>query len=188
MEEIDQGSFEKTVDEILKYAFQYGIDQLGEVDPTSASKEEMTRFIELCHEGYVLAQERLLEELLQIEETKIKLSRLQKSARRNHNTDVANTIKEMLVSVNYGEQVLRSIGNSLVWTMFGLRQWEIRRLYQGVRPPSLRESNIESVISIARGINKERRKFALVTDLTSCAQMGDLIINDLSGESQRLAN
>jgi hypothetical protein len=179
-EEPDQPTFEDAITEITDLAFAYGIRKVGGLDPREASVEQTKRFVEACHEGYALAQHRLVEELGRVEAATRGMKRLQKEARRQREREKSESAARLLESLHYQEMALRTIANGVAWVMLRDQRWVVRRLYQGRAPTALSAANLESAIREADRINQDTRKFALLSDLTSCVQLGDLLVIDFS--------
>lgn len=73
----------------------------------------------------------------------------------------------------------RKIMDCVAWQMLEMQLYAARRLYQSQRPPSLRNSNFKSVKAASDFETAEDyAKFALISDLTSFVQVGDLLIYD----------
>ena len=179
-EKPNEPTFEDAIAEIADLAFAYGIRKVGGLDPREASPEQTKRFLEACHEGYALAQHRLVEELGRVEAATRAMKRIQKEARRQREREKSEAAARLLENLHYQEMALRTIANGLAWVMLRDQRWVVRRLYQGRAPTALSAANLESVIREAGRINQDPRNFALITDLTSCVQLGDLLVIDFS--------
>ena len=182
----EQQGFDDVLREIADLAFSYGINKAGPLDPEGAGKEEILRFREACHEGYALAQARIVEELMRFEKATTGILEYRKESRRQRRRDEADAASGALEALKYHEMALRTIANGLAWVIVGDRRWIIRRLYLGQPPVTLSASNLASVLAEAERINKDPRKFALITDITSCVQVGDLLVVDFSREQPTL--
>lgn len=179
-EKPDEPTFEDVIAEIADLAFAYGIRKVGGLDPTAATAEQKKRFVEACHEGYALAQHRLVEGLSQLEAATRQVKGLQKEARRQREREKSEAAARLLETLHYQEMALRTIANGMAWMMLRDQRWVVRRLHQGRAPTALSAANIESAIREADRINQDPRKFALLSDLTSCVQLGDLLVVDFS--------
>jgi hypothetical protein len=181
-EKPDEPTFEDVIAEITDLAFAYGIRKVGGLDPREASADQMKRFTEACHEGYALAQHRLVEELGRVEAATRGAKRLQKEARRQRERQKSEAASRLLETLHYQEMALRTIANGMAWIMLRDQRWVVRRLHQGRAPTALSAANMEAAIREADRINQDPRKFALLSDLTSCVQLGDLLVVDFSRE------
>jgi hypothetical protein len=73
----------------------------------------------------------------------------------------------------------RKIMDCVAWQMLEMQLYAARRLYQNQRPPSLDHSNFLSVqAASAFETTPDYAKFALISDLTSFVQVGDLLVYD----------
>lgn len=178
-------SFEKYVEvikEIADYAFGYGIDNAGidfsKVDEfDQLPKEKKIEFIQTCHAGYKIAQDKLIEEIIYYQNLWAECRTNLKDARREHDKDLE---KEIDINIKIVEQRLRTlthIGDGLAWTILSQQLHVARRLYirdDGIK--ILQESNIEHSKEVADEINKDPDSFALISDITSFVQIGDLLV------------
>jgi len=166
--------FEKVVKEISDLAFAHGIRTVGLYVPGDG-EEKRDRFVEACHEGYALAQNRLIEELVKIEDELLDSKNNFKELRRNRNLTAIEQTKSKISLLENKRLILKKLGDSLAWIVLGNELWKIRRFYLGEKPRYLRSTNLESVKRVVDEINKDKMRFALITDLTSCIQVGDII-------------
>lgn len=75
----------------------------------------------------------------------------------------------------------RKLMDCAAWQLLGQQLYMARQLYMGKRQPSINESNIESVKIAARELtSNDYHSFALISDLTSFVQVGDLLVRDPS--------
>jgi len=73
----------------------------------------------------------------------------------------------------------RKLMDCVAWQMLEMQLYAARRLYQSQRPPSLKHSNFNSVKSASDfETSEDHAKFALISDLTSFVQVGDLLVYD----------
>src|SRR5690606_36131684 len=80
--------------------------------------------------------------------------------------------------LNNSEEVLfRGVADSIAWQMIQGQLCYARRLFKDQRPPSLGDSNFESVILAARHMREQDpSSMPLIADLTSLVQVGDLMV------------
>ncbi len=190
--------FAKEVEEILPYVLTYASDfyklkKIKDVDKL-IKQIGISKFQNKCHEGFKIAQDKITENLLSIEqESKIvtkKINTFKKNKLFNllkREKEYKNLITE-LNSLNFQKAMFQETANCIVWTIFGLDRTAIKALMQpGMQHKSLLEGNIQSLIDTARHYNQEKDKFALITDITSCIGIGDLIIIDTKRSSRMIA-
>jgi hypothetical protein len=73
----------------------------------------------------------------------------------------------------------RKVMDGAAWQMIGEQLYLARRLFLNQQPPSLVNSNYETVRDLAtRLTSADFSKFALMSDLTSFVQIGDLLVRD----------
>ena len=178
----DIEDFEKRVRYISDCAFEYGAKTIIPVKPQSpeelkeillAKREE---FLINCHAGFKQAQDLVLPELITIQEH-IKTNNLQiKDAKRARNKTEEDRLNSENQRWEFKEKVLRHVMDGIAWQMLQGQLYLTRRLYKGVDGSvNLKESNLESVKSAAAEINKDPQHFALLSDLTSYIQTGDIL-------------
>ena len=80
------------------------------------------------------------------------------------------------------ELLFRTVADSIAWQLLGLQLCYARRLFKGHRQPNLRNSNFASVVAAAEHMISTRPGcMALISDLTSFVQVGDLLTLEESG-------
>jgi len=80
------------------------------------------------------------------------------------------------------ELLFRTVADSIAWQLLGLQLCYARRLFKGHRQPNLRNSNFASVVAAAEHmISTKPGCMALISDLTSFVQVGDLLTLEESG-------
>ncbi len=116
-------------------------------------------FYRQSHAGFARAQERIIERLLVLEnETR---------------TQTDGFLGE--------ELMLRKIADSIAWQMLSSQLYVARLLYAEQVPPRLSQSNCSATLSVARHLMMpDYTKFALLADITTFVQMGDLVVTDAS--------
>jgi len=170
----DAVDFETVVREIGNLAFAHGLKTGGLAFP-SDGQEKKARFIAACHEGYALAQNRLIEELVKIEDELLDSKNNLKELRRSRDVNAIKQTESKIFVLENQRYILKKIGDGLAWTILRGELWKMRRFYLGEKPRYLRSTNLESVKRVVDERNKDKMRFALMTDLTSCIQVGDII-------------
>lgn len=99
--------------------------------------------------------------------------------------DAQNFILDQVTSTEHltvsQEILFRGIADSIAWQLLGNQLCHARRLYKGHNNPDLKNSNLGSVISVAHDLTeKYPNSIALISDLTSFIQVGDVFFNDLN--------
>ena len=104
-----------------------------------------------------------------------------KEARKRHSQDVAKEVGVSIRSLDHGEAILRTVANSMVWTAYGARRWIVRRLWAGGQPVPISSIN-PSTFRFVDSINSSPDAVALVADITSSVDIGDVIVASLDPE------
>lgn len=146
-------------------------------------------FIRKCHEGFNLVQNEIVSMLPEIE---AELPQLRKSYReevRKYKKDRKPPIpRYSKAGIAYSEQsfqsmLLKEIANSIAWQILGNDGTKVRALIQGVSSGPLQSAQLQSMLPIVNKFNSlDKSRFALITDITSCIQSGDLLMRLPTGE------
>ena len=97
------------------------------------------------------------------------------------------TAQERFINrIGNGQQMLRAeealyrmAMDTIAWQMLGKQLCYARRLFRNQRQPNLSNSNLESVVAVARHIRNERSdSMPLIADLTTFLQIGDIFLAD----------
>lgn len=147
------------------------------VEEFLTNKEKYSNdFIKLCHDGFRIAQNRIIKNVLAIQEEqevisdKLKVARVQKN--KIEITDLRKKEKHL-------EKILvlfKHCADALAWQLIRGQLWILRRLYLKVGgQKKLKDVNLKSAIMVADNINSNPMNFVLITDLTNNIQVGDLI-------------
>ena len=74
------------------------------------------------------------------------------------------------------ERVFRKLADSIVWKLIGFEHYIARNFYIGEKEqPTLLSTGITEVVKKAHNININDEEFALICDITSFVQIGDLL-------------
>ncbi|EDM38891.1 hypothetical protein PBAL39_22500 [Pedobacter sp. BAL39] len=177
--------FEKEVVELTDLILAYGMNKT--TDTKGKTYEEFQAliqknketFITNVHEGFKLAQTKIVNMLLGFETEKDQLQAEITPLNRKKEKTRVDEIESLLDLIHHKEAVLRHLIDTIVWQQIKGQLYIARRLYQGVKGEKrLLKSNIESVISAANELNKDPLAFALITDLSAYIQVGDILMTD----------
>jgi len=139
-------------------------------------QEHQLEFTINVHEGFKKGQEKILRLLIDLEKQKSALE-LDKSKikGKTHQPEKQRIIAQIRL-LEYWEDLLRHMIDSIAWQMLHGQLYISRRLYQGVGGKKrLLDTNIESVVAVANDLNKVPENFALITDLSGYLQVGDIM-------------
>jgi len=172
--------FEAKVRQIADDLFTTGVKAVADNGPLNVvlqDKELSRKFYAACHDGYMTGQRQLVEQLLRVQsETSEAKARL-KAARKARDKKGEARGKLLIASLAFEEKVLRRLADALVWVLCGDRRWLVKRFYTGQEPPQLASSNYESALRAAEHIHEsDPLSFALLADLISIIQVGDLLV------------
>lgn len=95
-----------------------------------------------------------------------------------------NKIDSKLKLLNYRVSVLEHLMDSMVWTILGGKRELVARFYMEEKGrKSINDMGFEATLGYANKLNKDKNTFALITDLTTNIQVGDLIVTSSKGFS-----
>jgi hypothetical protein len=164
--------------EICDNAFAHATQRMEDFHPITASDAEARRFFLLCTRGYRIAQKQLIARLLTVEHIRADLSEMRGDASKSHDKAKRLAIDQALRATEYSEKTLRMIANGIAWTLLGGKPWVLRRYYFEHPPVPLSSSNLSAAMRFVSEYQRCPNRLAFITDLTSCIQMGDLILVD----------
>lgn len=147
--------FEPDYARICDVAFRSGL-HLVQAKPREALSDPQNRreFVAAVHQGFVAAQDEVCDRLLSVR-------------------------GELGAAAKQKELALRKVIDGIAWQLIGHQLYIARRLYREQKPPSLHNSNFASVRTAARSIQRpDFANFALMSDLTTFVQVGDLLVKD----------
>jgi hypothetical protein len=179
----DWKAFEAEVRVIADLIFASGIkatvpDTINDGQAAMAHmKANYEEFIIACHTGFKEGQTRILTLIMALQEERKQNKAALKVAHSSRNKDRVSRLKEEAKEMDHKEKVLRHLMDGIVWQLMGGQLYAARQLYKEVEDTKvLSSSNVESVIKAAAQINEDPLAFALITDLTSYVQIGDLLV------------
>lgn len=182
---VAMAEFEKEVIEIADLICEYGMKKTIAVQAKTYEefraeiKANKDTFITNVHEGFKLAQDKILAKMLALETTADALDSELRTLDRKKNKPRVDELEDQLSLIDHQEAVLRHLIDTIAWQLIKGQLYIARRLYHGVKgEKKLLKSNIESVIAAAKELNKDPLAFALITDLSAYIQAGDILMTD----------
>lgn len=174
--------FEKKIREIFSFITEYGITNkpLDFTSPEAISEKDREEFLIQVHKGFRLGQEYIIKEILSLQiESKEKKAEFT-TARESKNKDLQTVIQANLNQIKHHIAILRHFADFIAWQLMGNHYYVARRYYSGkTERPDLLNTNLESVIKASDYLHKkDEKKFALITDLTSFIDIGDILLTD----------
>ncbi|MDD5417204.1 MAG: hypothetical protein PHU12_04500 [Candidatus Aenigmarchaeota archaeon] len=146
-------------------------------------------FIKKCHEGFNIAQNEIAKLLPELEAKLPDLRILYRKEVGRFRKDRKPPIpRYSKAGIEYSKQlfysaVLREIANAIAWQILGNDGTKVRALIQGILPGPIQRSDLENTLKTANKLNLEdKTSFALIADITSCIQVGDLLMRLPTGQ------
>jgi hypothetical protein len=170
--------FEWKAREIFRHVCPFR--ERGIVDPSTGRPDPQLE-VRMRYAGFAEAQKLIIEELKIITATKRNLGAQAKDARSNRNKLQAIRVGRAIEREEYKEAVIRRLADSIAWQLIDGRSDFVQWLHSYEKPPSIDESNFESVLEVVNESNKsDPLSFALISDLTSFIRVGDILRRDTS--------
>jgi hypothetical protein len=168
--------------QIADYAFGHGIKAVGMEPfkvrlPDTWEEEIKTKFLIACHDGFKFAQKLLIEEIKKYQ-TLLRESILQlKESRRKRDKSSEKKIQGKIDIINQRLHTFSHLADGIAWQLIGGQIHIARRFHiQEKSAKFLDSSNLKHAIQVAGAINQTPSDFALISDLTSFVQIGDLLV------------
>jgi len=175
MEDIED--YRSKLREIADYSFNYGFKKYKIAHPDFLEIGFTNDFHIACAEGFKIAQKLLICEVMTYQDLFSKKNIELKEVRRRRNLASEKIIKKEIRDVEQRLHNYYHIADGIAWQLLGCQIHVARRLNIGQRANKiLISSNIASSIKVADKINEAQNSFALISDLTSFVQIGDLLV------------
>jgi hypothetical protein len=176
--------FEPLLRKLHTFAFTGGIEALASRGLTMKDIERDQaahgRFIRGCHQGYDRAQRGIAGALIEWEQARRTADALLREHRRNRDARAAEALLQERVLRNR-MLVLRRLADSLIFTMVGFNPWIVKRFMAQTHTRAIDPVVLQRIVDYASRLNAESRYlFALVSDLTTIIDVGDLLRIDRS--------
>lgn len=134
------------------------------------------QFIANCHEGFKQGQLKIIKQLQETQNKKLKCNEELKQARATKNKQLSNELNNHSSNLLLQENIIRHLADTIAYQMLQGQLHIMRRLHLEVEGTvSLNASNLQSVLKVAEDINATPGNMALLTDLTGYIQTGDLL-------------
>lgn len=166
--------FEEKARQIFRLIRRYDDGKLF-VNPATGRYDSRAH-LRVRHASFARAQDGIVAELLSIALRRRDLNAEIKNARRSRNKDDERALLREEMTLDYREAIIRKLADSIAWQLIGGRKDIAQYLYIRESPPSIDQSNFESVKEEVDRLNQsDSTTFALVSDLTSFVQIGDIL-------------
>ena len=176
-EHSDLEKFEPFLRQVLDLAFTSGVNALNskgyQLQDIGIDTTARDVFIRGCHYGYDKAQQRIGAKILTLD-SQIRQERERLKDLRRQRDKGVKTVTTLLRILGDRQLVLRRIIDTIVYTIVAPDDWVMRRLGDNeIR--SIDPVVLARTLEYANSKNQEsRRRFAVVSDLTTFVHMGDL--------------
>lgn len=167
--------FLNKVDKIISLIRENAVKRLNYKSFHEIQENSALFYIEV-HKDFAEAQNIICEGLLEKEEELEKYKNDLKSARQNKNKNLISELKTKLIVNHFRQLVYRKLADSIAWQLINGQHYIARRLFINHPPPVVKNSNITDVMNRVNELNKiDGQSFALISDLTSFIQIGDIL-------------
>ena len=140
-------------------------------------KDIQEKFIAKVHEGFKKAQDLLIEEIIDYQSLLREKTKSLKEYRRQRNLDNQQKTETEIKIINQRLSTFSHIADGIAWQMIRGEIHIARRFHiEEESSKFLDSSNIEHAKKVADVINKSPLDFALISDLTSFVQIGDILL------------
>ena len=137
------------------------------------------KFIEKVHEGFKKSQNLLVQEVLVNQELLRQKKEELKETRRKRETEKTENISIEIEVLEQRLSTFSHIADGIAWQLISGEIHIARRFHIGENSSKfLDSSNIEHAKKVVDEINKSPLDFALISDLTSFVQIGDVLIKN----------
>ncbi|MEP0365333.1 MAG: hypothetical protein ABJN36_07620 [Cyclobacteriaceae bacterium] len=171
--------YRMTLRRIADFAFSFGIDSIPEdkkTDPLSWTEQDYSIFRQKCHEGFKEAQNLIVKNLMLYQKEYQELKDQLKNFRRCRDKD---SEQETQLNINIVEQRMKTfshIADGIAWQLIGNQIHVARRLHIGESETKfLENANFQHTKKVVDKLNENPDDFALISDLTSFVQIGDVL-------------
>ncbi|MCX2585935.1 hypothetical protein [Pedobacter sp. MR22-3] len=174
--------FGLTLARVADYAFSYCENFVPEQKEKPSDKwtaSEMTEFMAECRVGFKLAQKQIIEQVLYYQQKLKENKDLIKASRSNHDKKKTQEYLSVIKLIERRLNNLSHIADGIVIELLGHQVHIAKRLHIGEKSnKQLEHSNLSHAIKVTDQLNENPGTFALLSDLTSYVQIGDLLVSD----------
>jgi hypothetical protein len=177
LEHLDLDPFEPLLRQLVDMAFNSGVKALESkgfrFEDIERDETAKRVFIRGCHYGYDKVQERIGTAVIALEKNIKEKENQVKELHRLREKDVSGIVERIKV-LKDRQLILRRIIDTMVYSMLGKEEWVIRRLGSDeIRP--IDPKVLDRTLRVASSRNQQTRyNFAVVSDLSTVVQIGDL--------------
>lgn len=177
--------FENKIKEIFQLIGEYGITQkpLDFRFPDKITEQDKVEFLIQVRKGFRLGQQQIIEEIFPLLKHNKELKTKELEAKRKKNKDELQQIILEKNLLDFKIMLLRHLADFIAWQIFRNDYYKAKRFYSGSRTrPDLLHSNLQSVLKAVEHFhNEDELNFALISDLTSFIDIGDILFVNNKG-------
>jgi len=162
-----ESDFFEKVKIIFNLACKYGVDTVRIETSSNMNHHSLNKFIQACHEGFALAQDQILDGLINCEKELAKLLAERKTSLIKRDKEGSEALLQRIRFSEYQAQILRKLADSIAWQMVFGDHYIIRRLFLYERSPSLLSAGLFETKTQVDKLNLGKQGFALISDITS---------------------
>ncbi|THJ20633.1 MAG: hypothetical protein CAF45_013830 [Nitrospira sp. CG24E] len=181
--------FEPLLKRTMELALSSGLKALSssglKTEDIKFDEQARSRFVRGCHYGYDKAQQRISATIIELHAQSRLATQSLKLARRNKDKNETSALIQYLKVIQNQELVLRRLLDSLLYVLVQGKVWILKRMLVDTHIRPVDPHVLARTTKTASERNATSRyRFSLVTDLTTIAQIGDLVEVDLSSSAE----
>lgn len=135
----------------------------------------MQLFRNSVHDGWKKAQDIACGELLRLLDEKSEIEIKIKERKRNKQKDSVDGLRKALDVIDIRVKKIQYVFGSIVWTLFGMRDYVVRRFYRE-SSSNINRKSLGELYVVADEFNKNSSDVAILCDLTTFMHVGDLVV------------
>ena len=173
IEAIKKIEFNNYIAESAYACNRYGIDKLK---PDRNDTIAMLSFKEKVHDGWKECQNICIKVMCIIDDLKKQNHKIL----CNHPNDksIKGEYRSISKELNFQEGVIRSFIESIIWSIFDLKEYNLKRFCIREEFPSFNKLTLLQHLKFVDDINSRPGELAILTDLSKSFHVGDVIIVD----------
>lgn len=172
--------FEEKIRHIFHLIAEYGITKksLDFRHPKKITQKDKDEFLIEVHKGFRLGQDEIIKQIIPLLKEREALLKEELEAKKTKNKQLLEEKNSQKIQVEYKIRILRHFADFIAWQIFRNDYYKARRFYSGSRTrPDLLHSNLVSVLYTVESFhNEDEKNFALISDLTSFIDIGDILL------------
>ncbi len=175
--------FNKILTQIHYYVMQYGIDKFK---PSLTNSIEGAKFMMVVHEGWKIAQDLIIKELLCIQDEISLVTEKIKEHNKNKRKEQSITLKKVIEILELRSLKLKKAIDAIVWQVFQFEDHLLKRLYLEKTISNINRKTLIQTLTFIDSENQKNGVLAICCDLSTFIHVGDVIHIDLINEKLTL--